>query len=175
MDKVRTGQKFIPRAADWNSFIDAANYVRNRELIELESRRDGEPFSGIVRVKNITNKTFPIFSCLYMSDLSVLPEEDEENDEFFFSPIVFAVSNDPDPNIPSNSKVCILQEPLAPDQIGKAMAIGVTHGKVNIKDVNHCFARPTSSGGMVSAKKGPIQIIWWDGIDKGLQQCVLMV
>ena len=174
MEKVTPNQPFTPKADDWNAFIDAANYVKNREQQENVDTRDDEPFSGIVLVKNITNKTFPIFACLYLSDLSIFPESGNE-DKYFFQPIVFAASNSPDPEIPSNSKVCILQQPLKPDEIGKAMTVGVTHGKVNIVNLDHCFAKPTNSGGMVSAHKGPIQIIWMDGLETGLQQCILMV
>ena len=177
MEKVRTGQKFIPRAADWNSFIDAANFVRNHEQAEnFSSKLDTVP--GIVTVKNVTKKTFPIFSCLYLSDLAVFPESGSDSaaeDNYFFQPIVFAASNKPDPQIRSNRKVCIIQQPLKPNEIGKALAVGITHGKVNVTNFDHIFAKPTSDGKMVSAKKGPIEIYWQDGLKKGNQQCVLRI
>ena len=132
MEKVRTGQPFTPRAADWNSFIDAANFVRNHEQTEnFSSKLD--TVTGIVTVKNVTQKDWPIYSCLFLSDLAVFPESSDSPNAYFFQPIVFAVSNQPDQYVPSNSKVCILQEPIPAGAIGKAMAIGVTHGKVNIK------------------------------------------
>ena len=175
MDKVRTGQKFIPRAADWNSFIDAANFVRNHEQAEnFGSNFNTAP--GIVTVKNITGTDFPIFSCLYLSDLSVMPQPDTKSNKYYFQPIVFAATNYPDPAIKSNSKVCILQEPIPAGAIGKAMIFGISHGKVTIGNLDHRFAAPNSSGGMNSTeKKGPVRIIWQDGLNLGEQQCVLML
>ena len=69
MNKVQTGDPIQIKAATWNSFIDAAEYVKN-----LQSDQRGGPlsngnYSGVILLKNGESTLFPRFSAMAITDV----------------------------------------------------------------------------------------------------------
>lgn len=169
MNKVIPGEAVDIRAQTWNSFIDAANYVQN------VSKSGGKPHSnalpaGIVYVRNDSENEMEVFSVMSLPDLVFPPNEEEDN--FQFRDVIFSAKEyTEEENI---KPLCILQEPLEPDGVGRALVLGVTHGKVEITDTLHQFAVPSpdTPGKLISAETGLIEIMW-KGPETGEQDCIL--
>ena len=66
LEKVGTGQRFRPKAETWNSFIDVANYVRQRMMNQQSSpdrlQEDATPF------KNMAASAVPMFGIGWLTD-----------------------------------------------------------------------------------------------------------
>ena len=77
MNKVQTGDPIQIKAATWNSFIDAAEYVKN-----LQSDQGGGAFrngnsSGVILLKNGESTLFPRFSAMAITDVLIRPDANE--------------------------------------------------------------------------------------------------
>ena len=77
MNKVKTSDPIQIKASTWNSFIDAAEYVKN-----LQSDQGGSPlkngnYSGVVLLKNGESTLFPRFSAMAVADVLIRPEANE--------------------------------------------------------------------------------------------------
>ena len=77
MNKVQTGDPIQIKAATWNSFIDAAEYVKN-----LQSDQRGGPlsngnYSGVILLKNGESTLFPRFSAMAITDVLIRPDANE--------------------------------------------------------------------------------------------------
>ena len=71
----------------------------------------------------------------------------------------------------------ILLEPLAKDQIGRAMVLGIVPAKVTIQDADDQYAVPipgSTSGGLKSDSTGVARILWKAG-GAGSQWCLLQL
>lgn len=62
--RVGKGDKFRPRADDWNAFIDAAEYVRQRAQNLGEDGRDADPTTTAVR--NASGYDVPQFGLVWI-------------------------------------------------------------------------------------------------------------
>ena len=52
MEKVRSGDKVVIKAATWNAFIDAANFAKEQRQNQLGKGLKSGVAAGIVLVKN---------------------------------------------------------------------------------------------------------------------------
>ena len=71
----------------------------------------------------------------------------------------------------------ILLEPLAKDQIGRAMVLGIVPAKVTIQDADDQYAVPTTgstTGALQSDSTGVARILWKAG-GAGSQWCLLQL
>ena len=83
MEKVRSGESVTIKASTWNSFIDAANYVKEaRQNQRGKGLRSGIQ-TGIVLVRNAESELHDRFSALVLCDIAVPPNLNE--DEFAYS------------------------------------------------------------------------------------------
>lgn len=155
MQKVKTGQKFSVKAETWNSFIDAAEYVRNRQadLSSSTSRRDTK--SGIVMLRNNTGSALDQFKVLSVGNLIITPADNEQ--DFRNTLPVFEAENVTSNNL--KKPFVILQKPLAKSECGIAMVAGITPVKVNIGSATHEYAE-LSANGLKSSESGSIRILW---------------
>ena len=162
MEKVRSGENVTIKASTWNSFIDAANYVKEaRQNQRGKGLRSGIQ-TGIVLVKNAESELRDRFSALVLSDIAVPPNLNE--DEFVSCPPVFIGQKMTEER--EGKPYAILLEPLAKDQIGRAMVLGIVPAKVTIQDADDQYAVPISgstSGGLKSDSTGVARILWKAG------------
>jgi len=155
VQKVKTGQKFSVKAETWNSFIDAADFVKQQQADVNSSapRRDTKP--GVVMLRNNTGSALEQFKVVSVGDLIIKPADNEQ--EFRNNAPVFEAEK-----ITGNNKdkpFGILQRPLAKSECGFAMVTGITPVKINIGSASHEYAEPDSSG-LKSAETGAVRIIW---------------
>lgn len=173
MEKVRSGESVTIKAATWNAFVDAANYVK-----EARQNRRGKGLksgiqTGIVLVKNAEGEQRDRFTALVLSDVAVPPDLNE--DEFVSCPPVFIGQKMTEER--EGRPYAILLEPLAKDQIGRAMVLGIVPAKVTIQDADDQYAVPTpgsTTGALQSDSTGVARILWKAG-GAGPQWCLLQL
>ena len=140
MNKVQTGDPIQIKAATWNSFIDAAEYVKN-----LQSDQRGGPisngnYSGVILLKN----------GMAITDVLIRPDANEPEltgkcPAFLGRKVTNAYEEYP---------YAVLLEPVDAGKIGRALLLGIVPAKVSILDPEHKFAEPmvgNASGAMQSA------------------------
>ena len=173
MNKVQTGDPIQIKAATWNSFIDAAEYVKN-----LQSDQRGGPlsngnYSGVVLLKNGESTLFPRFSAMAITDVLIRPDVNEPE----FTGKCPAFLGRKVTNAYEEYPYAVLLEPVDAGKIGRALLLGIVPAKVSILDPEHKFAEPmvgNASGAMQSAENGVARIIWKGG-NSGNQWCLLQL
>ncbi len=155
MKKVVTGQSFKPKATTWNSFIDAAVYVKQRQAGVTAKTPSRDSKSGVVLVRNATGQELKQFAIVSLGDLIITPSGNEP--EFRGNIPVFEAELITDENL--EKPYGILQKPLQQSECGPAMLAGITPAKVVIDDENHEFAVPDTNG-LKSSKSGLARILW---------------
>lgn len=173
MNKVQTGDPIQIKAVTWNSFIDAAEYVKN-----LQSDQRGGPlsngnYSGVVLLKNGESTLFPRFSAMAITDVLIRPDVNEPE----FTGKCPAFLGRKVTNAYEEYPYAVLLEPVDAGKIGRALLLGIVPAKVSILDPEHKFAEPmvgNASGAMQSAENGVARIIWKGG-NSGNQWCLLQL
>ena len=173
MEKVRQGETVKIKAATWNAFVDAANYVKevrqNQGARGVASGLD----VGIVRIKNGESAQHDRFSALAITGVCVTAAANE--DEFTSCPPVFEGLKMTAER--EGKPYAILLEPIAAGEIGRAMVLGVTPAKVTIKASDDDYAVPkagSAKGELESSSTGTARILWKAG-GSGEQWCVLQL
>ena len=173
MEKVRSGEQVRISAATWNAFIDAANYVKeSRQNSHGKGLKSGIQ-TGIVLVKNAESEPRERFAALVLCDIAVPPNLNE--DEFLSCAPVFVGQKMTEER--EGKPYAILLEPLAHDQIGRAMVLGIVPAKVTIQDADDQYAVPTpgsTAGALQSDSTGVARILWKAG-GAGSQWCLLQL
>lgn len=173
MQKVRSGEAVVIRASTWNSFIDAANYAKEQKQNQFGKSLKSGVSAGIVLVKNAESETRDRFSALVLNDIAIPPNLNEE--EFTSCPPVFIGQKMTEER--EGKPYAILLEPLAKDQIGRAMVLGIVPAKVNIRDADDQYAVPvpgSSTGALQSDATGVARILWKAG-GSSSQWCLLQL
>ena len=173
MEKVRSGENVTIKASTWNAFIDAANYVKEARQNQRGKGIKSGIQTGIVLVKNAESELRERFSALVLNDIAVPPNLNE--DEFVSCAPVFIGQKMTEER--EGKPYAILLEPLAKDQIGRAMVLGIVPAKVTIQDADDQYAVPTpgsSTGALQSDSTGVARILWKAG-GGGLQWCLLQL
>ena len=173
MNKVQTGDPIQIKAATWNSFIDAAEYVKN-----LQSDQRGGPlsngnYSGVILLKNGESTLFPRFSTMAITDVLIRPDANEPE----FTGKCPAFLGRKVTNAYEEYPYAVLLEPVDAGKIGHALLLGVTPALVSILDPEHKFAELVSgsaTGALQSAENGVARILWKAG-DSGNQWCMLQL
>ena len=173
MEKVRSGETVTIRAATWNAFIDAANYVKEARQNQRGKGLKSGIQTGIILVKNAESELRERFAALVLCDIAVPPNVNEL--EFTSCPPVFIGQKMTEER--EGRPYAILLEPLAHDQIGRAMVLGIVPAKVTIQDADDQYAVPipgSTSGGLKSDSTGVARILWKAG-GAGSQWCLLQL
>lgn len=161
------------KAATWNSFIDAANFVK-----ALQSNQSGYSLrsgvhNGIVFIRNAEGSTWPQYGAMVLSDIVVKPNSNEL--EFKSGVPIFYGRKMTDSY--EEYPYGILLEPAEPGKLARAMLLGVTPAKVNIVESDHKFAVPapnSATGALESSDEGIARILWKAG-NSGSQWCILQL
>ncbi len=160
-DKVSAGQKFTPKAGEWNAFIDAARYVKNMQGGMTVDAGKRQARAGIVLVHNTSDDDMPVFAPMYISGPIVEVEDEETALKFMDGLPAFTAdkfSEDEDLEKP----LVILQQPIKSDEMGKALIFGITPVRISNADEDGDFAVPdTEDGtGFAMASSGSCRILW---------------
>ncbi len=173
MEKVRAGESVVIRASTWNSFIDAANWVKGERQNRLGKGLKSGVGAGVVLVKNGESELRDRFTALVLADIAVPPSVNE--DEFVSSSPVFIGQRMTDDR--EGKPYAILLEPIAAGEIGRAMVFGIVPAKVSISDADDQYAVPvpnSSAGALQSDTTGVARIVWKAG-GTGSQWCLLQL
>ena len=173
MKKVKTGDPIQIKASTWNSFIDAAEYVKNLQSDQGGGVLRNGNYTGGVLMKNGESTLFPRFSAMAVTDVLIRPEVNEPEftgrcPAFLGRKVTSAYEEYP---------YAVLLEPVDAGKIGRALLLGIVPAKVSILDPEHKFAEPTvgnSAGAMQSAADGVARILWKAG-NSGSQWCMLQL
>jgi hypothetical protein len=155
MRKVVTGEKFSVKAKTWNSFIDAAVYVKQRQadLSSKTPRRDTK--SGVVLVRNSTDEDLGQFAVVALGALIITPSDNEQ--DFRNNLPIFEAEAVSDENL--DKVMVILQKPIKKNEVGTVMLSGITPAKINIENEDHEFAEVTEDG-LKSSSNGRLRVLW---------------
>lgn len=159
MEKVCSGDALVIRASTWNAFVDAANYVKEARQNQLGHALRSGVDVGIVLVKNTEAAAYPRFSALVLSGVCVTAAANE--DEFVSCTPVFKGAKATSQN--AGMPFAVLLEPVAKDEVGRAMVLGITPAKVNVKSASDGYAAPkagSEKGELESAAEGVARILW---------------
>lgn len=173
MEKVRSGEAVNIKAATWNAFVDAANWVKEAKQNTLGGGIRSGIGGGIVPMKNMEETAYPRFSALVITGVAVSPSANE--DEFVSCPTVFEGQKMTSER--ENMPYAILLEPVEPREIARAMLLGLTPAKVLIQSADDQYAVPkpnSESGELQSSETGVARILWKAG-GSGTQWCVLQL
>ncbi|NIA06900.1 MAG: hypothetical protein GWP14_04545 [Actinobacteria bacterium] len=121
LKKVASGDSFAPKSGTWNAFVDAAQYVRQRQanIGSSVNGRDTKP--GIVWVSNNSGQDQKQFAVLGLDGLAITPEDNES--DFRSSVVMTGVT----PNMVAHrGRFAILKVPLQSGKIGPAYVDAVT-------------------------------------------------
>jgi len=173
MEKVRSGEKVVIRAATWNAFVDAANFTQSMRQNQLGGGLKSGLGFGIVPLKNCEERDYGRFSALVLTGICVTPDTNE--DEFLSCHAVFNGNRMTEER--EGRPYAVLLEPIAAGQIGRAMVMGITPAKVTVNDSEDSYAVPkpgSSTGEMESSTTGVARILW-KGSGAGSQWCLLQL
>lgn len=157
MKKVRAGEPLRISADTFNSFIDAADAHR-RGMMSLpgpDAGSSGE-CSQLVLVRNNSGADQGRYAILAINGIALSPTD---NLRAFQSRPVFTAGM----ATPESTKLVILQEPIAAGRIGEALVAGVSAVRINITDVAHTYAKPTSGDAAKltsDGASGPFRILY---------------
>lgn len=169
MEKVNPGDKLAIRAADWNAFVDAAEFARRaRRLVGAQAVPSG--FGGnMVYVRNKCGETIPRFGAVVLAD-AVIPHDAASEELECDTPAFDGVPADGGEESESEEEsekelrpFAVAVEPIADGEIGRALALGVTPAKVEIVHEEDLCAEPvpgSTSGAMRSTNVGYARIVW---------------
>ncbi len=134
MAKVTPGQDFSPSAKDWNSFVDAASFVKRQTSGNTNTRNSGNKNLTVVRVYNDSGGQLNRFEAVGISDIIQPPQAVDithaATQEFFNT--TYKVKK---PTKADKSKWLVLLEDIPSEMFGMAIAYGLTPCKVNIQNV----------------------------------------
>ena len=173
MEKVRAGESVEIAASTWNSFIDAANFVKEARLNSRGCGLRSGVGTGIVLVKNAAGSARERFSALVLSGVCVTPETNE--DEFVSCTPVFNGVKMTDSL--EGKPFAVLLEPLEAGGIGRGMVLGVTPAKVTVSSSDDEYAVPkanSDSGELESSESGVARILWAES-GTGSKWCLLQL
>ena len=120
MRKVKTGDKFAPKAKTWNNFIDAAEDFKNRQAGNVGIGQ-GNIGDVKVKVRNNSGETWGIFTPVVLIEPLNLIADAKTALKFAASKVFIA-----EKYTGQSGTVAIVQEIVKTEKIGQAMVSGVT-------------------------------------------------
>lgn len=120
-------------ASTYNAFIDATRTFQQKKGFRNTANVHNTPYL----IHNATGKRLPIYSVVMVTGIALeLPataDEDTVFNAFVGMPIVFK-GEIPDKNSEFFYKICITQEPLEIDGVGKGIVDGLSKCKIKVDD-----------------------------------------
>ena len=151
---VKAGDRLEIRAPVWNKMLDAA---RDRQAQQHSTGRNpGSDFRGVpILMKNNSGADRSQYEILGISGIVFAATDDGFKQRVVLTGVTPAMGS-------HEGKFAVLAEPIGDGDIGPAVVDGVTICQVNITDADHEYAdiADGDAAKLVSAKSGPVQIIW---------------
>ncbi len=145
---VKKGEPLSVPAEEYNAFLQMANDYRTKSVAARPLQQERHVPHGLVRIKNTTGVDLARFSVLGIDGpLFSHGSEEYQNRVAFVGGTASSVG-----------KIAIIQEPLAADAIGLAVASGVSVVKIDVTDGTQEFAT-VEGGGLKASTEGEIQIL----------------
>ena len=128
MKKVAKGQTFSPKADTWNAFIDAAQFVRQRQTAITSSVIPTNRQNTIVKIRNKSGEDQNQLSVLGIDDLAIQPDSEETIQRFRTEQPVFDCKRiaDIDEAKQHEMKFVVLVDPIKNNECGRAIVTGIT-------------------------------------------------
>lgn len=120
MQKVKTGDKFSPKAQTWNNFIDAAQDYKNRQVGNV-GLRQGNIGDVKVKVCNDSGETWEIFTPIVLIEPLTAISNSKTALKFANAKVFIA-----EKYTGQSGTVAVVQEIVKTGKIGQAMVSGVT-------------------------------------------------
>lgn len=156
--KVLPGQKLEVPAEAFNSFIEAARYVRARQHGTQSEAGAEVRQTGIVKVRNKTGADRDRFNVLALDKPIIGPTD---NLEELKSKLNFDGIVPPDPVKPG--RFAVLLEPLRQDAIGRGVVAGVTLVRLQV-DPDHLYdyaeVEANSTSRLRNVPHGSARVLW---------------
>lgn len=164
MRKVRPGERLDLPAATFNTFIDVAKDFRERQAAQARNRQPERLPSGVILVRNDTGTDLPRFSVVEVDQPVIAPGDNEAQflERIAMTGIV--------PGVTRGGNFAILQQPLKFDTtnnpLGRAMMVGITAARVEIRNPDHFFADMEAgrTDALISSHSGSAEILWYDDL-----------
>lgn len=160
--KVNRGQRFEMPAAAYNAFVDAAK--ANKGLSQSATTQGTRRAARFVRVMNSGDEPVPRFGVIGLDEPVILPGDSEDN---FKNQLVLKGAL---PEYESHfGRFAIVQEPLEPGKIGRAIVSGVTIARVSVGAESEGIGPiaadiwPGDSAILYAGMVGSAEIIWREG------------
>ena len=154
MEKVTAGSPLRIPAATFNSFIDAAQAVKDMQAKTSVQKKNTN--SGLIVIENNSGGDLEAYDILGIDDPITTPTTDEDR---FCEYVAFGGST-PD-ETKHIAKWALLLEPVASGEVGRAAVNGVFPAKINVIDEDHTHAEMSDgSSTLDSSPSGAAQIIW---------------
>lgn len=127
-------------AANWNSWNDAAEFVRDARNGRIADALTWNRTNGIVRVKNSSGGDLNRFSICAPS--GILFSQTDNATEFYEDPVLTVTT----PAAADQLRGwCVLQEPIKSNQVGRAMFVGLTVCQIDVVDSGDDYADTIAS------------------------------
>jgi len=169
LKKVAKGQAFSPKADTWNAFIDAAQFVRQRQTAMTSSVIPTNRQNTIVKIRNKSGEDQNQLSVLGIDDLAIKPDNEETIQRFRTEQPVFDCKRiaDIDETKQHEMKFVVLVDPIKNNECGQAIVTGITPIQIQFLDDKHSYASPTPDDPtmLFSSNDGVCRILWkQDGV-----------
>lgn len=169
MGEVSPGDKFRPKASEWNAFRDAADFTSKLRLEGAVGAVARGMRPDTILVKNKSGEAAPSHGVLALGEESVLSTDMDETRFGGSVPCIEAVA----PNNTTRAW-CVLLEPLAPGQIGRAQVSGVALVRID-NAIDGMTASPQTGSFAMASGCGGAQLIWKDPNAEPGEECWALV
>lgn len=162
LQKVTRGAALRIPASDYNSFIDAAKYVRNQRTASRQGNAVHEATPGTIYVRNDSGEEQRQFAVLGLDGIVISPNDNER--EFRTRVVLSCVTPDSDTH---RGRFCVLAEPIKAGRIGRAFVDSVTQVRLNVPSGSSeplaADITDGSSAYLTAAVYGSATILWREG------------
>jgi hypothetical protein len=154
LKKVTTGQPFVPNAASWNAFADAARTHLQKQSNSAKPYRPALGNRTTTALVQNTGSAVGRFGILSITGPIVSPDTnlDEFSNYLAFQCGAFDVTK----------PFVITLEPIGANAVGMAVVAGAVPCQVWLQAQTDQFADVNSAGNLQSGAFGSVQILWAD-------------
>ncbi len=155
LEKISSGDEFLPSAEMFNTIIDAANIVHGENFDGSHKFNPNVGDADLVLIKNNTGADLEEFHVVKLGSIVITPENSEA-DFKYETPLFYGEEIDGDDNT-----FVITQEPIEKNKIGYAKITGVTAVKLTVNQETDNYASiDKDAKKLQSATDGSVKILW---------------
>lgn len=163
MAKVGAGDDFNPSAADWNSFVDAADFVKTIRITQNRGRQAVQPNFTVVTVYNDSGSDLKRFEAVGISDVLCPPDNSDENADATIEWGSRAVLKVKKPVAADKGKWGVLLEHIPAGEIGKAAISGIVQCRVSLTATSDLYVDVAASNTIPVGGGVGFELAWVKG------------